>query len=382
MLEFPIYLDHSATTPVAPEVLEAMMPYFGNKFGNSATIYTAGAEARSAVDESRESIADIISAQPEEIYFTSGGTEADNWALQGAARSSKHHRHILISAIEHHAVLDSALSLRDFGFEIELVQPDSEGIIDPREVEARIRENTLLVSVMHANNEMGAIQDISAIANVCKQRNVLFHVDAVQTFARLRIDLQRTPIDLLTMSAHKIYGPKGIGALYIRRGTAISPWHIGGGQEAGRRAGTLNVPGIVGFATSARRSQEKFKIEQERQTLLSNYFIDTVLGNIEGVRLTGSRSHRLAGNVHLTIAGVEGESLLLALDMSGIYASAGSACTTGSTEPSHVLLAMGMSVEQARGGLRLTLGESTTMESLRYVADRLKIVVQELRALS
>ena len=382
MLDLPIYLDHAATTPVAHDVLEIMLPYFGTSYGNSSTLYSLGAEARSAVETARESIADILNADPEEIVFTSGGTESDNWAIQSLAQSAGDKKHLLISAIEHHAVLEPAFALRKSGFDVELIPVDGEGFIKFDVLATQLRADTFLVSVMHANNEVGSIQDIALIASICQKHGVPFHVDAVQSFSKIPIDLRELPITLLAMSAHKLYGPKGVGALFVRRGTSISPYMLGGEQETGRRGGTLNVPGIVGFGAAAIRSRDKLKIEQERMRLLSNRLIDQVVDVDNGIHLSGSRSNRLASNVHVTVAGVEGESLLLALDMFGICASAGSACTTGSTKPSHVLLSMGMSMEQARGALRLTLGEETTEEAIDYVATTLKNVVQELRNLS
>jgi cysteine desulfurase len=382
-MELPIYLDHAATTAVAPVVLEDMLPYFGKVYGNPATLYSAGAEARDAVDKARETLADAICAAPEEIYFTSGGTEADNWAVKGmAATAGPEKRHLLVSPVEHHAVLDPCLSLRSQGFDVELVPVDSEGRVEPNEIRRRIRSDTFLVSVMHANNEVGSIQPVEAIGKICREGGVPFHTDAVQTFGKLPIDVNRLNADLLTLSAHKIYGPKGVGALYIRRGTRIAPLLEGGEQEQGKRAGTLNVPAIVGLSSAARQALAYREQEQERLKALRDRLIARTLDRLPGVHLMGSRNERLANNVHFCIEGVEGESLLLALDMAGIAASAGSACTTGSVEPSHVLLAMGVPVELARGALRLTLGTSTTEEAIDYTVERLYEVVCELRSLA
>jgi len=382
-MELPIYLDHAATTPVAPDVLAAMTPYFGEIYANPATIYTAGAEAREAVEAARETIAAAINARPEEVYFTSGGTEADNWAIKGMAwAADESRRHLLSTPIEHHAVLDSCLALRRFGCEVEFVPVDSGGRVDPAEVARRIRKETFLVSVMHANNEVGTIQPVAEIGAVCRERGVPFHTDAVQTFGKIPVDVQALNVDLLTLSAHKIYGPKGIGALYVRRGTRILPYQDGGEQERKRRAGTLNVPGIVGFGSATNFALAIQDEESRRLAELRDRLIDAILAQIPDVQLSGPRTDRLPNNVHFCIRGVEGEPLLLGLDMVGICASAGAACSAGSTDPSHVLLAMGRSVELARGALRLSLGRSTTAEAIDYTVARLAEVVRDLRVLS
>ena|SRR5579872_770176 len=382
-MQLPVYLDHAATTPVAPEVMEAMQPYFREVYGNPATLYSAGAQAREAVDIAREIVADEIGASPEEIYFTSGGTEADNWALKGMALAADNTRkHLLSSCIEHHAVLDSCLSLQKQGFDVEFLPVDREGGVEPAEVAKRIRRETFLVSVMHANNEVGTIEPIGEIGALCRERGVAFHTDAVQTFGRLPIDVRQSNVDLLTLSAHKLYGPKGIGALYIRRGPRIASVMDGGEQERGRRAGTLNVPGIVGLGRAVQLAQADREAESGRLSRLRDRLIESIETNVPGACLQGARNRRLPGNVHFCIEGVEGESLLLALDMAGVYASAGSACTTGSVEPSHVLLAMGVEVALARGALRLTLGRTTTEEAVDYTAERLKEIVGELRSLA
>jgi cysteine desulfurase len=380
-MELPVYLDHAATTPVAPEVLAEMLPYFGQTYGNPATLYAAGAEAREAVDTARETLASEIGASPEEIFFTSGGTEADNWAVKGIAQVSGK-GHMLVSAVEHNAVLDPSVGLRTWGFDVEMLPVNTAGFVEPVEVAARIRENTVSVSVMHANNEVGSIQPVEEIGEICRERGVLFHCDAVQTLGKLPIDVNAMNVSLMSFSAHKLYGPKGIGALYIRRGTRIARFMEGGEQESGRRAGTLNVPAIVGLGSAIRLAAKTRDDENRRLTSLRDRLIDGVLGGVPGVRLSGSRERRLPNNVHLCIEGVEGESLLLALDMAGVQASAGSACTTGSVEPSHVLLAMGIPVETARGALRLTLGRSTTEEAVDYAVERLQSTVSELRSLS
>lgn len=385
-MDLPIYLDHAATTPVAPEVLDAMLPYFGHVYGNPATLYAAGAEAREAVDAAREILAEEIGASAEEIYFTAGGTEADNWAIKGMAQQAsadeKTRNHILVSPVEHHAVLDPCLSLQKQGFDVEFLPVDATGCVEPDAVAERICTNTFLVSVMHANNEVGTIQPIEEIGEICRERGVPFHVDAVQTFGKLPLDVRRTHCDLLTLSAHKLYGPKGIGALYLRRGLRIAPFIEGGEQERGRRAGTTNVPGVVGFARAISLSQAGREEENCRQAGLRDRLIAAIEETIPGARLQGARNRRLPNNVHFCIEGVEGEPLLLSLDMAGVYASAGSACTTGSVEPSHVLLALGVPVALARGALRLTLGEGTTKEAIDYTAERLASIVSDLRSLA
>lgn len=383
MLELPVYLDHAATTPTDPAVLQEMIPYFTERFGNPSTIYAAGALAREAVDAARETIAEAINADPEEIYFTSGGTESNNWAVKGMAQAALDgKRHLLTTPIEHHSVLDPAQTLQRMGFDLELIPVDSCGFVEPESVRSRIRSDTFLVSVMHANNEVGTVEPVAEIGAVCQEMGVTFHVDAVQTFGKLPIDVRRMGIDLLTLSGHKLYGPKGIGALYIRRGQKIAAFFEGGEQERGKRAGTLNVAGIVGFSVATRLALSQREAEICRLVSLRDRLIESVLTRIPDVRLNGPTGNRLPNNVHFCFPGVEGESLLLSLDMAGVYASAGSACTTGSVQPSHVLLAMGIPVETARGALRLTLGRSTTEEAIDYTVDRLCEIVHELRSLS
>jgi cysteine desulfurase len=381
-MDLPVYLDHAATTPVAPEVLADMLPYFSQTYGNPATLYAAGAEAREAVDAARQTLADEIGASPEEIFFTSGGTEADNWALKGIMQQSGGQGHLLVSAVEHHAILDPADTLRRMGVDVEVIPVNGTGFVEPDEVAARIRENTLLVSVMHANNEVGSIQPVEEIGRICREKDVPFHCDAVQTLGKLPIDVYALNISMMTLSAHKLYGPKGIGALYIRRGTRIARFMEGGEQEAGRRAGTLNVPAVVGFGSAVRLSGEIGEAEARRLAQLRDRMIEGIQEKVPGARLSGSRERRLPNNVHFCMEGVEGESLLLALDMAGIQASAGSACTTGSVEPSHVLLAMGIPVETARGALRMTLGRSTSEEAVDYTTERLQETVRDLKNLS
>ena len=392
--DLPIYLDHSATTPLAPAALEAMLPFFSQSFANPASLYGPGSEARSAVETAREAVAESIGAAPEEVYFTSGGTEANNWALKGAARASRSQpAHILTTQIEHSSVLEPAESLRASGCDVEFMPVNSEGILDPEEVARRIRPDTALVSVMTANNEVGSLQPIAEIGAICRERGVLLHSDAVQALGKIPINVRSLHLDLASLSAHKLYGPKGVGALYVRRGAKIFSFMEGGEQERGRRAGTLNVPGIVGFGAAARLALESLQEETGRITELRDRLIDGIISTVPGARLSGPAPDsrpaamdwaggRLPNNVHFCFEGVEGESLLLALDLAGICASAGSACSAGSTEPSHVLLAMGYSVERARGALRLTLGSSTTGEQIDYTLARLAETVGDLRSLS
>ncbi len=379
-MNFPIYLDHAATTPVSPEVLAEMLPYFSNAFANPSAIYGPGAEARAAVDAARETIADLIAARPEEVFFTSGGTESNNWALRGRARASGA-GHILTTPIEHRAVLEPCETLAESGFEVEYIPVDGQGRVDPADVRAMLRQDTALVSVMLANNEVGTIQPIAEIGAICRENGVPLHTDAVQCAGKLPVNVRELNVDLLSLSAHKFYGPKGVGALYVRRGIRIASFMEGGEQERGRRAGTLNVPGIVGMAAALRLAEEAQPAESARLSTLRDDLISRI-EPIPGARLCGARNDRLPNNVHFCFDGVEGESLLLSLDMAGICASAGSACSAGSTEPSHVLLAMGLPVETARGALRLTLGATTDEETVQYVAEELHKTVQELRSLS
>jgi cysteine desulfurase len=382
-MELPIYLDHAATTPVDPRVVEAMLPYFTERYGNPATLYGVGMAARDGVDNAREIVADVLNAAPDEIVFTSGGTESDNAAIWGVAQANRERgRHLLTTPIEHHAVLEPLETLAHHGFELELLPVDSTGRVDPADVARRLRPDTTFVSVMHANNEIGTVQPIAEIGALCRERNIFFHTDAVQTFGKLPIDVRAMKIDLLSLTAHKFYGPKGIGAMYVRRGTPLARFQEGGEQEKGRRGGTLNVPGIVGLGEAARIAGEEQESESQRLAALRDTLIEHLTASIPDIRINGSREHRLPHNVHICIAGVDGEPVLLALDTAGICASAGSACSSGSTEPSHVLKAIGLTLELARGALRLTLGRSTTPEAIAYTAETLAYVVRDLRGLS
>lgn len=378
----PVYLDYAATTPLAPEVWAEMASFYSTAFANPASVYTPALEARQAVEEARTRVAEAIGADPGEIFFTSGGTEADNWVIKGCAEACREgKRHLLVSGIEHKAVLEPARWLAGRGFQVELVPVDASGVVDPEAVARRLRRDTFLVSIMHANNEIGTIQPIEEIGALCREREVLFHTDAVQTLGKIPLNVQTMPVDFVTLSAHKIYGPKGVGALYIRRGAQIAPLHHGGEQERGLRAGTLNVPAIVGFGAAASLAQRMMASETERLARLRDRLIEGVLNSVPGASLTGSQRRRLPNNAHFTIDGVEGEALLLALDAQGVCASAGSACTAGSNEPSHVLLAMGMDVGRARGALRLTLGRPTTEADVDYAVEAIARAADDLAPL-
>ena len=382
MFESPIYLDHSATTPLLPEVLEAMSPYFMSAFGNPASLYSVGLEARAGVENARKAVAKVLNASSDEIVFTSGGTESDNAAVKGAAYAGGSPGHLLTTPIEHHAVLEPMHSLSEAGFEVEYIPVGSDGRVDPQDVKSMLRPNTILVSVMHANNEIGTVQPIAEIGAICREAGVLFHTDAVQSCGKLPIDVKAMNVDLLSLSAHKLYGPKGTGALYIRRGVTLKRFQEGGEQERGRRGGTLNVPGIVGLGKAISLSAADMETEALRLSSLRDRFLDLLQARIPGVHVTGSRQHRMPNNCHVCVEGVEGEPLLLSLDMAGICASAGSACSTGSTLASGVLLAIGVPEELARGAIRMTLGKSTTWEMLEKTAEVLEAATSGLRGLN
>ena len=379
-----IYLDHAATTPMDPRVLEAMLPYFVKSFGNPSSIHSYGRDTRKVIEEARATIAREIGADgPREIIFTGSGSESDNLALRGVASAYRDRGdHIITSAIEHHAVYDTCKALEKQGFEVTLVPVDSAGLVNPDDIKDALTERTILVSIMHANNEVGTIQPITAIGRLLKERNVLFHTDAVQTVGAIPVNVKELSVDLLSMAAHKFYGPKGVGALYVRRGVKLEPLIYGGAQERHRRAGTENIAGIVGMAKALGLANADLIENQKRITALRDYLIDRVLDRFEHVRLNGDRSARLPGNVNFSFEFIEGESLLLNLDLKGIAASSGSACTSGSLEPSHVLLAMGLCHEIAHGSLRLTLGKSTTKEEIDYLLEILPEIVSKLRAMS
>jgi len=378
-----VYLDHSATTPVRPEVLEEMLPYLKEEFGNPSTLYSWGRQAKRAIEEARARVAALIGAQPEEIVFTSGGTEADNMALIGVAYANqKKGKHIITSSIEHHAVLDTAQYLQRQGFKVTFLPVTPEGLVRVEDVEEAITDDTILISIMHVNNEVGTIQPIQEIGKIARERGIIFHTDAVQSVGKIPVNVDELNVDLLSASAHKIYGPKGVGCLYIRKGTRIQPLLHGGGQERKRRAGTENVAGIVGFGKAAELAGQELESEGKRLKALRDKLIDGVLERIDHVQLNGDRERRSPINANFSFKYVEGESILLSLDMKGIAASSGSACTSGSLDPSHVLLAMGIPHEVAHGSVRMTLGRDNTEEDIDYVLEVLPEIIERLRAMS
>jgi len=378
-----VYLDCAATTPMRDEVLEAMSPYFKGRFGNPSSIHSFGQEARGAIEEAREKVAALIGGRGEEIVFTSGGTEADNFAIKGTAYASERNgNHIITSSIEHHAVLESCNFLERRGTRVTYLPVDKYGLVDPEAVRAAITEKTILISIMHANNEVGTIEPIAEIGKIARERGIPFHTDAVQTVGHIPVNVDELGVDLLSISAHKLYGPKGIGALYIRKGTRLVSFMHGGEQERRRRASTENVPGIVGFGRAAELAQSELGKEAQRQTSLRTKLIEGLLERIDRLTLNGHPTGRLPNNVNVSIEFVEGESLLLNLDLEGIAASTGSACSSGSLEPSHVLLALGLSHQLAHGSLRFTMGLYTTEEDIERVLAVLPPIVARLRAMS
>lgn len=378
-----IYLDNAATTRMYPEVLESMMPYLTENYANPSSIYSFAGEANKAVNKARKTLAGVIYAKPEEIYFTGGGSESDNWAIKAVAEAyEKKGKHIITTKIEHHAILHTCEYLEKKGCEVTYLNVDENGSVILEELEAAIRPDTILISVMMANNEIGTIQPITQIGEIAKKHGVLFHTDAVQAFGHIAINVDAMNIDLLSASGHKLGGPKGIGLLYIRKGVKIGSFIHGGAQERGRRAGTLNVPGIVGFGKAAEISNDLLSQRINKQISLRDYLIDRVLDEIPNSRLNGERNRRLPNNAHFCFRYIEGESMLLMLDGKGICASSGSACTSGSLDPSHVLLAIGLPHEIAHGSLRLTLSEDTTKEEIDYAVDELKKIVERLRSMS
>lgn len=378
-----IYLDHASTTPVRPEVVEAMAPYFTEHFGNPSSIYPLGQEASDAVAAARESLASLIGATPREIFFSSGGTESDNWALKGFARANATKgRHIITSAIEHHAVLHTCEALEREGFEVTYLPVDEHGLVSVEDFKAAIRPNTILASIMFANNEIGTIEPIRELAAAAHEASVVFHTDAVQAFGHEPIDVNELGIDMLSASSHKIYGPKGVGLLYVRRGVKLQNLLDGGQQERGRRGSTENVPGIVGFARAAELAAEEIVPERDRQLALRDHAIRRILEEIPSAKLNGSWESRLANNVNFSFEFIEGEGMLLQLAARGICVSSGSACTSGSLDPSHVLLAIGLPHEIAHGSLRMTLGRDTTLADIDFAVDSLKATLQHLRMMS
>lgn len=376
-----IYMDHAATTPVDEEVVKAMLPYFAEHFGNASSLHSFGQEAKDALEESRRTIAKSINAKPEEIIFTSGGTESDNMAIKGIAFANKNKNHIITSAIEHHAVLHPCEFLEKQGFKVTYLPVDNCGLVNPEDVEKTITPKTVLVSIMHANNEIGTIEPIAEIGKICSKHRVYFHTDAVQTFGKVPINVKKMYIDLLSASAHKLYGPKGVGFLYIKKGIKISPLIHGGGHEMDMRSGTENVAGIVGFAKATQIAMKNMRKGIKKETALRDKLISGIL-KIAGSRLNGHPTKRLPGNANFSFGGIEGESLVMHLDMKGIAASTGSACSTRSLKPSHVLTAIGLTPMQAHGSLRLTLGRENTEVDIDYVLGILPDIVENLRKIS
>lgn len=378
-----IYLDNAATTKVKKEVIDEMIPYFGEMYENASSIYTSARNVQKRVEEARSFIASTLGAKAEEIYFTSGGSEADNWAIKEIALTRKDKgKHIIVSAIEHHAVLESAKYLEKLGFEVSYLGVNEDGIISLEELDNMIREDTILVSVMAANNEIGVIEPIKEIGSICRRHNVLFHTDAVQAYGNIDINVDEYNIDLLSTSAHKLHGPKGIGFLYIRKGVMISPLISGGKQERGKRAGTINSALIMGFKKAVELKFKDMGKNNKYVLSLREHLIERVLSEIPYTRLNGSRTNRLPGNANFSFRFIEGEGMLLKLDALGVCASSGSACTSGSLDPSHVLLAIGLPHEIAHGSLRLSISEENTMEEIDKVVDLLKVIISDLRSMS
>lgn len=378
-----IYLDNAATTKTAPEVVDAMLPYFSEYYGNASTIYSLGAESKKAMDHARQTIADSLGAKPEEIYFTAGGSESDNWALKATAEAyASKGKHIITTKIEHHAILHTCEYLEKRGFEITYLNVDRDGLISLDELKAAIRPDTILISVMFANNEIGTIEPIAEIGEIAEEHGVLFHTDAVQAYAQVPINVDEMHIDMLSASGHKLNGPKGIGFLYIRKGVKIRSFVHGGAQERSRRAGTENIPGIVGLGAAVERAMRIMDSKTRKEIELRDYLIGRLENEIPHCWLNGHRTKRLPNNINFSFLFIEGESMLIMLDMKGICASSGSACTSGSLDPSHVLLAIGLKHEEAHGSLRLTLSEDSTKEEMDIVAEEVKKIVQRLRDMS
>ncbi|MGN0170732.1 MAG: cysteine desulfurase NifS [Lachnospiraceae bacterium] len=378
-----IYLDNAATTKVRQEVVDAMLPFFTEYYGNASALYSAGARAKSALTTAREQVAGVIGAKSEEIYFTAGGSESDNWALKATAEYYKDKgNHIITSKIEHHAILHTCQYLEKKGFEVTYLDVDENGVVDLEQLKAAIRPTTILISVMFANNEIGTIEPIKQIGEIAREHGILFHTDAVQAFGQIPIHVDDMNIDMLSASGHKLNGPKGIGMLYIRKGVKIRSFVHGGAQERKRRAGTENIPGIVGFGKACEIAVNTMQERMEKESRLRDYLMDRIEKEIPYVKVNGSRINRLPNNVNVCFRFIEGESMLIMLDQKGICGSSGSACTSGSLDPSHVLLAIGLPHEIAHGSLRLTLSEETTMEEVDYTVDELKKIIERLRSMS
>lgn len=378
-----IYMDHAATTAVRPEVLDAMLPYFTEKYGNPSSVYTFASRNKDVINVSRDIIADSIGAKSEEIFFTGGGSESDNWALKAAAEAfSEKGRHIITTKIEHHAILHTCQYLEKQGFDVTYLDVDEKGMVDTGRLEASIRPDTILISVMTANNEIGTIEPVSRIGAIAHEHGILFHTDAVQAYGQIPLDVNAMNIDMLSCSGHKLNGPKGVGFLYVRSGVKIGSFIHGGQQERGRRAGTENVPGIVGMGKAAELAVLSMNERMGRETEIRDHMIRRIMAEIPYSRLNGHESERLPNNINISFQFVEGETILIMLDMAGICASAGSACTSGSVDPSHVLTAIGLPKEISHGAVRLTLGYENTMEEGNFVVDNLKRIVENLRNMS
>lgn len=378
-----IYMDNAATTQVYPEVFEAMKPYFTEFYGNPSSIYSFAGNSKKAVEDSRKTIADFLGARTEEIYFTGGGSESDNWALKATADAyGNKGKHIITSKIEHHAILHTCEYLEKKGFEVTYLDVDENGFVNPDDVEKAIRPDTILISIMTANNEIGTIEPIAEIGKIAKEHGVLFHTDAVQAFGHIPMNVDEMNIDMLSASGHKINGPKGIGVMYIRKGVKIGSFVHGGAQERQRRAGTHNVPGIVGIGKAVELARDNMKERMEYETKLRDHLISRVMEEIPYAKLNGDKVKRLPNNVNVCFRFIEGESMLILLDQNGVCGSSGSACTSGSLDPSHVLLAIGLPHEIAHGSLRLTLSEKNTMEEVDFTVDKLKGIIERLRSMS
>lgn len=378
-----IYLDHSATTRVDDDIAQAMLTYMTDHYGNPSSVHSFGREAKKALEAAREKVAQAIGAQPGEIIFTSGGTEADNMAIRGAAIAGKKRgNHIITSQIEHHAVIDTCKALEREGFAVTYIPVDEYGMVNPEDVRQAVTDQTILITIMHANNEVGTIQPVKEIGAIAREKGIPFHSDTVQSIGKIPVNVDELNLDMLSISAHKFYGPKGVGALYMRRGTKNMPIAFGGAQERKRRPGTENMPGIVGFGMAIEKAVTDLEKQAEYQTGLRDKLIEGIMSRVDHIKLNGHPTLRLPNNVNFSFRFIEGESLLLSLDMKGIAASSGSACTSGSLDPSHVLLAMGLTHEIAHGSLRMTLGKDNTEEEIDYILETLPEIVERLRAMS
>ncbi len=378
-----VYLDHNATTPVHPEVFEATKPYFIERFGNASSIHQSGREAKAGLEEARQTIADLLGCKPSELYFTSGGTESDNFAIKGVAFANRAKgKHIITSSIEHHAVEISCRFLEKEGFSVTYLPVDSEGFVDPDELKKAIRPDTILVTIMYANNETGVIQDLEALVSIARDAGVYFHTDAVQATGKIPYNINDLGCDLLSISAHKLYGPKGAGLIYIKSGTKIQPWNEGGGHERGRRAGTENVAGAIGLAKALEIAARDMDSETKKMTSMTTRFYKLVMERIPDIRFNGSFQKRVPNTLNISFRAVEGEAMILSLDLKGIMVSSGSACTSGTTEPSHVLKAMGVPPEMGQGSIRFSFGRSNKENDVEYVVDILAGEVERLRDIS